>query len=70
MNVYLLHEEIDLGSHVVGVFSSQQKAESAQALYADWYRARHGFAPRLFVEEHEVDMLGLGYGHSRKTRAL
>jgi len=70
MNVYLLHEEIDLGSHVVGVFSTREKAESAQTLYAEWYRARHGFAARLFVEEHEVDLLGLGYGDSRRTQTL
>jgi len=70
MNVYLLHEEIDLGSHVVGAFSSRQKAESAQALYADWYRVRHGFACRLFIEEHEVDLLALGYGDSRRTQTL
>ena len=62
MKVYLLHEEIDLGSHVVGVFSSQEKASVEQALYATWYRAKFGFEARLFIEEHEVDLLTLDYG--------
>jgi hypothetical protein len=69
--VYVLHESIDLGSHVIGVFSSPEKLREAEELYRRYYAKIHpGQAPTLFMEENELNEITIGYGARAERHVL
>jgi len=65
MKIYTLEEEIDLGNHVLGVFSSKQLADEALDKIKTAYATANGFSEAthpgccdgFIIEEHELNAI-------------
>lgn len=66
--IYSLNQSIDLGSNILGLFSTKEKAEAAKAIHKEWYLDKYNRIPRdtdIFIEEYELDQLVLWFATNK-----